>query len=232
MSYAFKYRKVTGFPQLELWHDLQTSEDQKYFEDMATVPITILKRTGASGPLAFERYEVTHENWWSRMVRFEGELRNRVVVRHSFMVYVHRSSGFILANCNDKLCDGFLRRLQGHVNGLRYASRTTDLKLIHSKLESQVRGVWWGDLQIPGVRSAALYGPAVDGSSEWQHYQTHGVLSALSVEYGIDNLYHKLQFSRKGSYVIYGDLQEELALALALRIEDFIRDAVTLSEER
>ena len=225
MAEGYQYREYAGFPELNLGEEVATVV-QLGFQDVAdngeSVHSTI-KLLGISEHPAYRKYHVMHEVLRHLKWRFHDEVRFQLVTIEEFPLFVSQNGDHLLAMTNEVICDEFLHRLQDQCPQLRYAKPDVDLKKLCQAQHMHVRGGWFGGLEIPDVRLAAIFGPNVSDSDDWGRYENSGKVTMLQMQVRFRDENPLVSVSSGGGVVVFSSYPEQDALELVRAVQVLVK---------
>jgi hypothetical protein len=221
MPKGYQYRAYTAFPSLDLGQELATKA-QLGFADIADNEVdlhSVIKLLGESEHPDYHKYHVVHEMLRRLKWRFHDEVRHQIVAIEEFDLFMAHDGSHLLGMISDDIFEEFLKRLQKECPELKYAQPTVDLKLARQQLRVHVRGGWFGDLQIPDVKSAAIFGANVSDSIDWGRYEQSGMITNLNMQIPFQNEQPLVSVSSGGGVVVYPAYTERDSLDLVRAVQ-------------
>ena len=129
---------------------------------------------------------------------------------------------YLWADTKSSYCNELLKRIRNGSPGFVFYNRTVDLQEMRAKLQGNVRGGWFRNLEIADVSTAAIFGANVSESEEWHRYEDSGTLSALVMEFTYRGGKHSVQITKNGTITLYGNYQERDSLDLVDTINNIV----------
>lgn len=143
--------------------------------------------------------------------RAQGRQFREYVTPYDFPVYRRASAdgiGFtpLLVRTKKLVAQDFVGRLNRKIPGFVASGISVDFAALRPRLQD-IRGAWFGGMREPNISRAAVFGPNVDRSDEFQHAESVGRLTNIMVQAEIDSLSHMLMFVSEGGIVLYNAYQ-------------------------
>lgn len=225
MAKGYQYREYAGFPELALGQELATVVQLGLPEvaDNGEGLHSVIKLLGVSEHPSYQKYHVTHEVLRRVKWRFHDEIRFQLVTIEEFPLFLAQNGDHLLAMTNENLCDEFLDRLQDQCPQLRYAKPEVDLKELRQAQHMHVRGGWFGGLEIPDVRSAAIFGPNVSDSDDWGRYERSGQVTVLTMQVRFRDEEPLVSVTAGGGVVVFSAYPEQDALELVRAVQALVK---------
>ena len=224
MARSFQYREFHSFLELKVGEEWQ-SEPQLAMSGIADNsydPSSTIRLLGESEHKAYKCYQVTHETVRPWKVRFHDEVRQKVITIEEFHLFLAHDGSHLLGDTNDHVMDELLKRVQTSHPEVRVAKRSVNLTTLRQQQAPRIRGGWFGKLQIADVSSAAIFGPSVSESSDWERYESSGEISALRLEAVFEGDKTTVLVTRSSGVVLYSTYSENDALELVRVINDMV----------
>ncbi len=231
MAVAYQRREIKGFPDLDVnkpWKTVHQLELLPWKDRGIHTSVTFL---GRSDHPNYDKCFVEHEALRSMRVRFENSVRDRFIQILRFHLYLPRTGtrDYLYADTKARHCKELLRRLAQDQPSFKFSPRQVNLTLLRQEVEPDIRGAWFGDLQIADVRVAAIYGPTVTESDEWERYENTGEIRSLALEFTYLDTRHSILITAKGAIVLYGSYSERDALQLVENIDVIVTKFATVT---
>lgn len=218
MTVGYKYREFVNMPTIvqgELWASTaQLAMEMPEARDNQIDPYSRINYLGRSEHEGYGKYAVEHEILRKLRVRFHDQVRNQVVVIENFSLYLALDESHLLAATKDDVCNDFLQRIQQQHVGFSFASRVVDLVRMRQDLQMRVNGGYFSKLKIADVKAAAIFGPNVSESMDWDRYEKSGEISALTLDLAWEGMNLSVQVTKSGGVVVYDPLREKDQLEL------------------
>lgn len=191
-------------------------------EQIHTPQTTTCRQVGHLN-IGFIEYDVQH---FTR-IRFRGipyyhnEPIDEVVEKHTFPAFLHERRSFLLMRYGKGVCDEAAKRLNKLEAGTKVYRPELDLK----ELVKEVHGLWgtyFRDLEVPHLRSAALFGPNVDEGEFWDTFSKLGKVTAILTQIIHDGEPHKLMITHEYGVIFYRELTDAAELSVLLELKPIL----------
>lgn len=237
MPFAVRLFKRVAFPDtfpVATWRQKRIEAEMSEEEDE---PITEVRELGACEHDGYRKYLIRHEY----IVNMEGKVRGQYFTQCTkvvtFPCFSHRERPWILSSQvkTDIAARAFKRLTEKRSSsGIIVQPATLALLPALERLQSarQIKGGWFGRLQIAKVEAAALYGDDVADSDDWNRYMEAGELRALHLEIPYDDRDMTVMLTREAAVVFFSDLTEREYLEYATAIFTEMSEFLTFAEDR
>lgn len=233
MAFAVRLFKRVAFPT-----ELPTGSGRQIrLEPYDEEAITEIWSLGPSEHNAYDKFQVKHEYTVNMEGRVGGQYFTQFTRTTTFPCFSHRERPWILSSHAkiDVAARAFKRLTEKRsVSGTVIQPATLFLPLAYERLQSarQIKGGWFGKLQIAKVEAAYLYGDDVADSDDWNRYMGAGELRALHIEIPYEDRDMSVMLTREASVVFYSDLTERDYLEYATTIFEEMGEFITFAEDR
>jgi hypothetical protein len=222
MAVGYQWRGIEGFPDMQVG-DTWTSTHQINMDPLADHGlVSTIDYVGRSDYLALHRYSVVHETCRPWEVRFRNEIRETVIHRVRFHLFMPEDRSFLFADTQAGTCNGLLKRLREEYAQFSWRTRRLDLSRMRQDLNERIVGGWFANLKIADVRSASIHGPTVTESDDWQRYESSGTIRALSLDVEYLGVMRRVLVTEQGAIVLYGTLGEASSLELVSNVNRMV----------
>jgi len=229
MAKGFQYRKVSGFPKLEIGQ-IYSTEAQLSIEfpglDNDDAVRSELKFLGESVHPDFYKFHVEHETVRPYRVRFNNQRRNNVILVEDFDLYVPKNFSYLWADTNTRNCTELLNRIKATEldrNGdFSFIEHEIDLVKLEKYIQPNITGGHFNKLNIVDVQAASIFGPGVGNSEDWKRYEDNGEISAIVFQLPFFGSLQRVMVTRNGGVVTYGALLEQDFLQLIEQVNDMV----------
>lgn len=220
---AYSYFSLDRFPAEP------TFETQTQQELVWTAETTQFRHVGDLD-CGFHEYAVRH---FSR-VRFRGtpyhhsERIEEVTEAHDFEAYVRSDRSFILMRYGKKVSQEAAKRLRLLEPPVNATKQRLDLKaLIRLAHFQHLYGTYFSNMQVPNLKSSAMFGPDVNDNEFFDTFNRLGELSAIITEVDHDGVAHRIMITQDFGIGFYKDGPAATQLEAVLRIKPYL-DEVTI----
>lgn len=179
----------------------------------------------------FERYNVKH---FTR-VKFKGipyyhkEAIDEVTELHRFNAYVSREKNLLLVKYGKAVSDEVASRLNNKYPKTKIKRLKLNLKKLLPKFRTLI-GSYFKNIQIPHLKSTALFGPDVDESEFYKIVDKLGDLSAVIVIVDYNKEDHNILISKDYTVRFYKDFTEDLEIDFLLFLKNILDEAIEEEE--
>lgn len=223
MAIGFQYRKVENFPSMEVGESFKTGFQLNLISGVDRDLSSEVRFVGESDNAQFWKYHVTHESWRAMRVRFENQIRDRVIEIVEFHLFIpKRGREFLYADAKSRYCNELLRRIQDIEPKFEFSAREVDLSRMRREAQMDISGGWFRDLQIAEVSAAAIFGSNVSDSSDWDRYEASGTVSMLDIDFIFRGRRELVKVTREGAIVIMSTLEESERLELVSSVNQMV----------
>ena len=223
MAISYTYFELENFPSPQVGQEIQTTTQLAIPQLEDDSIHTIVRFLGDSEHPDFFKFHVTHETIRKIKARFLNNYRERIIEVMEFNLFMSKTGPASLVTASTQYCHEMFRRLEQTLGDLSWKERKVDLISLKKELGSSIRGGWFTGLKIADVRVAAIFGPTVGESEEWDRYEHGGDCSALVVElYSSEEAAESVMITRSGSIVLYGTFSEGNGLRFVSSINEQI----------
>ncbi len=229
MAKGFQYREIKNFIELKISKTYTTTCQMSLSIPGIDGDDTIkseIRYLGGSAHKDFYRYHVIHESEKPFCVRFDNIQRDSVILIDKFNLYVPINKTYVWADTNSKNCNELFKRIKNTEQSLRnkflFEEREINLVAFINANMTEITGGHFNQLTIADVRAAALFGPHVGESEDWQRYENSGEISAVTAQVNFRNTSQRVMITRNGGIVVYSALSEGDNLELIEQINDWI----------
>jgi hypothetical protein len=208
MAIGYQVFAVRSFPQANRF----VTEDQLTL-DLNSEHTRETSSTTVEGVLGdssgYTQYSATHD-YLVRLkypARAQGKQFREYVTPYEFPTFLGRSDtdiGFrpFLIRTKKLVAQDFVARLNRKVTGFSADHIVVDFATLRPRCPD-VRGAWFGGITAPNISRAAVFGPNVDRSDEFQHAESVGQLTNIMVQTEIQGVTHLMMFVAHGGVVLY-----------------------------
>jgi len=187
-------------------------------------PTTEIRKKGIAANEDFEEFNVKHEREEEKWVRLDNEEYHQIIEIYEFPMYLHGSKERALFRTKKIIAKEVVSRFDTRSsNYLPVDAWRFDLEELTEELQ-EITGVWFSNLLLKNVSSAALFGRDVETSNEWNRYSNTGDLSNIHLEVEFKNSLFKCSISSKGSITIFNKMAESEKLELLDAVLDRIEE--------
>lgn len=198
---------------------------------------TELTYTGQALGNEFETYQVIHPS----RVHFKGtpyhhkDVLDEVTERHRFAAYVNKKESLLITNYNKIISNEAIKRLNTCFPSAHIRRPHINLNALLPDFKALI-GSYFRDIQIPHLRSSALFGADVDQADFYRIMSTLGQLSAVMAIIPIKDEDYRALITREYSITLWDNLTEDMTLSTLLNLRNIldralIDDKTTLSKE-
>lgn len=179
----------------------------------------------------FERYNVKH---FTR-VKFKGipyyhkEAIDEVTELHRFNAYVSREKNLLLVKYGKAVSDEVASRLNNKYSKAKIKRLKLNLKKLLPKFRTLI-GSYFKNIQVPHLKSTALFGPGVDESEFYRMIDVLGDLSAVIVIVNYNNEDHNVLISKDYTIRFYKDFPEDFEIDFLLSLKNVLDEAIEEEE--
>jgi hypothetical protein len=220
---GYQYYIIDEFFNLEIGDEVETIHQDTLINDFVDEePRSIIRHLGYSDNREFFKYHVLHETFQNVRGRYRNQEIRGYIAQEEFHIYFHEDKNIIFMDSKKRNCKELVQRLNLSDIPFTGNSRTIDLKTLARDLQDQVRGGWFGNLQIADVSTIGVFGPTVGESEEWSRFDQTGELNQIDVELQLDHLRIPVKLMSNSGVVLYSDFSEGEALNLLVQIQEVL----------
>lgn len=165
----------------------------------------------------FVKYLIEHEMEECAYGRYNEEVFNKYIRREHIHSFQSDSLQLLILNGKKKFVLDFCKKTK-YWNYLLIKTIQIDMGSLLAKLP-HVKGVWFN---FPNglIRASALMGANIEGTTDFQKYNTEGEISTLSFHFDYYNIMHPIMLVNDGTVVLqsnYSEVSQELDLVLEVK---------------
>jgi len=175
----------------------------------------------------FDRYNVKH---FTR-VKFKGipyhykEAIDEVTELHRFNAYVNREMNLLLIKYGKAVSDEVISRFNKKFPKVKIKRLKLNLKKLLPKFRTLI-GSYFKNIQVPHLKSTALFGPGVDESQFYKMIDKLGDLSAVIVIVDYNNEDHNILISKDYTVRFYKEYIEDFEIDFLLSLKNVLDEAI------
>jgi hypothetical protein len=225
MARSYKRYRVEGFPEMKVGEEIYTTHqlgirfpDEPQDDEVHSR----LRLLGESEHPQFLKYKAQHEVLRSQLFRHQGMVHDRLIAIEEMMAYRHPMDAHLYFK-GTRYSDQFLKQLARSIPEFHAYKREVDLSRLSQEIEQKVKGGWFGDLKIQGVRTAAIFGGGVADAEEWGRSRLAGKLTSVVIELSIANEGLSAMLFSDGGILIYTTQDERDDLDTLIQLDQIIQ---------
>lgn len=221
MATGYQFYKVNRFPNLKIGESISSAYQGVLLNDVDETPKSTITAKGIAENSDFLEYSVLHEDFQEVTGRYLGKPIRRYIAEYNFHIFYHHSRQILFIDSKKQLCDEFVKRFKSnHQKEFDLQQSKIKLTSLADDIRKDIRGGWFGNVQIADVSSIALFGPTVGESDEWDRYDNIGELKTLDIALTIDEILLSVKIMANRGIVIFGKIDDRLKLSFLLKIQD------------
>jgi len=178
----------------------------------------------------FEKYNVRHfqEVKFTGTPYSHGDRIDEVTELYTFDAYIQRQLQMLLMRYNKKISNTAVKRLSNDNPQFRFERQQLDLKRLIQEFKT-VYGTYFRNIQVPNVRSGALFGPDVDRSQLFRHLKSIGSISHIRTVVDLEGIEYNVGISSDYTITIYASYSEREELKVIQFLKDILDKGVLTS---
>lgn len=223
MARAYCCYKFDDDTRIDLPQNLQTEQQLPLLDDQGNQATaqTKLRYLGDSVNLNYEKSHILHESERDLWGRVYGQEFKQVIAINEFHMFSHKQKPHVLFDFKHQLVAQAVRRFKDAPGSIfPIQAWEFDLKALENALDGTVTGGWFGSLSIRNVQAAAVFGPEVSTSEDWQRLETLGQLRNITMDLEINGRILRCGLSQRGIVVIFKNLNESESLTIVDQVLD------------